>query len=345
MILMGKLQLKGPLDIGISGFDRSGTSTQINGIIDHLEKQYGLQVKDFRGSENAALFHADQFRDKIGNHISWKGFLLDNSIPSSVKMELSYEFAKLMEGVSTINGPDGEPVNKKAGADLKIGAFADDDEYFTRLSLENLDVAIFEEPAKRTSGVSCRKVEQKMSAFDRDLTPRETLLAHSIYRKDEFLRFRERLRMHNKIIVRSRTEESTMAYQFMDKNVLPKGTTLEEFMDAPGITEYALKYPPTHLFIVCGPEDMTKDDLKSIYNARNDGRVEDDFEKNLDYQLLVNNRYASGEVELLYEKLCPELGARKPEFIYLNLYDDIETMNSKITGELDRIIKEYRTAV
>ncbi|MGM5481737.1 MAG: hypothetical protein ACQESE_05005 [Nanobdellota archaeon] len=336
---MFKPELKKAIDIGVSGFDRSGTSTQINGIINHLETKYDLRVKDFRGSENAALFHADKFMHYINGHRSLKEFLLDNSVPVDHKQHLAFEFMKLLEGVYEDNGTY---VFRKADMDMKVAAINDDEKNYTKISPDFLDVGVFEEPSKRTAGVSSRKTELKMSAFDRLITPYENLIAHSVYRKDEFLRFREKLRQMNKIIVRSRTEESTIAYQFKDENVLSNGSTLEQFMSMPGITEYALKYPATHLFIVCGPENMTLDNLKEIYSSRDDGRIQDDHEKNLDYQLLVNNRYASGFVERMYEKLCPQVGSQKPEFIYLDLKDNIPTMNKKIASHLDRIIEENK---
>ncbi|MGM5480326.1 MAG: hypothetical protein ACQESC_02595 [Nanobdellota archaeon] len=335
------ITLQQPLDIVVSGFDRSGTSTQITGIINHFQEKYDANVKDFRGTENAVLFHTPHIQDIIKRHdlsqkhISWKTFLLDNNIPSTLKQEISFEYAKMMEGVESKDNS-----LKKANIDLKIGAIVDDNEYFTAIPLD-FDVGVFEEPSKRSAGVDSRKTEQKMSSFKRSGTPREALDAHSVYRKSEFLQFRKPLREANKIIVRSRSEESTLAYQFFDEKVLENGISEEEFLSKAGISKYALVNPPTHAFIVCGPEDMTKEDLKKLYASREDGRVADDYEKDLDYQLMVNKRYASGFVEKMYEKFSKQFNTKKPEFIYLSLYDNIETINKKIGDNIERMVKEY----
>ena len=63
------------------------------------------------------------------------------------------------------------------------------------------DVWIMEEPTKRGAGQVNRVIEQNRSAFNDELNPKAAAETHSVYRTDEFLRFRKPLRENNKIII------------------------------------------------------------------------------------------------------------------------------------------------
>ena len=68
--------MKRGIDLVISGCDFSGTSTQIAGIMDYLKSQ-GKVVRDLRGSETDAMFHAHSIMPYNKVHSSLNEFLND----------------------------------------------------------------------------------------------------------------------------------------------------------------------------------------------------------------------------------------------------------------------------
>lgn len=309
------------IDLVVAGPDFSGTTTQINDIMEYCINK-NLRVKDLRGTEIDALFHAEKFHDLNQGYISFLEFL-NNNQTSSGKDYLLNQIYYLLSGRN----------NK---SDLLVASMIKNDST-TYIDPESSDVWILEEPTRRGSGQVCRVIEQNASKFDSHLDGYSAALAHQSYRKDEFLRFRKPLRDASKIIVRSRSEESA-CYQIYDEKSLHSGIQLEDYLNLPG-HKIAFANPPTDIVVVCGPENWDKDEYLKLKSQRVGTRIQDDHEKNYSYQLLVNERYASTWLEELYYKGCKMYNSKEPTIHRIDIYKNKEQIKEEINKLLDTLLK------
>ena len=243
---------KGCIDLVVCGPDMSGTSTQIKDIAEHYQS-VGLKVRDMRGTEIDALFHSELFKNLNGDFAS-----LDEYFDSDKenKHHFSVPAMMLLKGLKVASMVRNE-----------ITAYVDP---------EVADVWVFEEPTKRSAGQVNRVIEQNRSAFGSEMDAHSAALTHQVYRIDEFLRFRKPLREQGKTIIRSRSEESA-CYQVYDPKILPNGLDGSTYIELPG-QDIALSNPPTHLFVVCAPENWTKKDYFALKEEGSMGRVLVDHE-------------------------------------------------------------------
>lgn len=193
-----------------------------------------------------------------------------------------------------------------------------------------------EEPTKRGAGQLNRTIEQNRSQFGDEMNSIAASLAHQAYRTDEFLRFRQVFREKNKIILRSRSEESA-CYQIFDSQFLKNGISMDDYLHLPG-HKIAFNHTPTNIFVVCGPESWTTQDYLQLKSERSNGRAIDDYENNPEYQVLVNKRYASGWIDELYKKGCAMHGGTTPEITRFNIYDSKEQIKEKMISKLETIL-------
>ncbi|MGV8086897.1 MAG: hypothetical protein ACP5N1_04660 [Candidatus Woesearchaeota archaeon] len=309
------------IDLVVAGPDFSGTTTQINDITEYFINN-NLRVKDLRGTEIDALFHAEKFLNLNTEYLSLQEFLNKNIIPDG-KNYLLNQIYDLLSGRN----------NK---SDLLVASMIKNDST-TYINPESSDVWVLEEPTRRGSGQVCRVIEQNASKFGSHLDGYSAALAHQSYRKDEFLRFRKPLRDANKIIVRSRSEESA-CYQVYDKKSLHSGIQLEDYLKLPG-HRIAFANPPTDIVVVCGPVNWDKDEYLKLKSQRVGTRIQDDHEKNYSYQLLVNKRYASTWLEELYSKGCKMYGSKEPLIHRIDIYKNKDEIKEEINKLLDTILK------
>ncbi len=302
----------------------SGTSTQITGIINYF-KSRGKVVRDARGTEMDLLFHAEVFKKYNKDFISLKEFLDSKKFTEKDKSKLIFEIYSLLSGYKKDRG-------------LMVGSFKKN-KVTTYINPDSADVWVLEEPTKRGAGQVNRVIEQNRSVYDFEETidGNSAALCHQAYRIDEFYRIRKILRESNKIIIRSRSEESA-CYQIYDKIENPKGINLRQYLSLPG-NRLAFKYPPTHLFVVCGPENWDKKEYQKFKASRAKGRVLDDYESDEGYQLFVNRRYASGWLEELYRNACKENNFGTPKIYRFDIYASKECIMLDMKNKLDKIIK------
>ncbi|MBT3297984.1 hypothetical protein HN385_03605 [archaeon] len=303
------------IDLVIGGPDMSGTSTQINDMVEYYEDR-GLKVRDLRGTELDALFHTERLNefnqeykslDEFLKRGSFDGFSLEQAIFKIYQLQQDLELA------SCVKNP--------------ITSYIDPD---------SADVWIMEEPTKRGAGQVNRVIEQNRSQFGSEMDPYSAALTHQVYRIDEFLRFRGPLREAGKIIIRSRSEESA-CYQILDVNKLEEGIKQKDYLNLPG-HKIAFSNPPTHLFIACASKDWTKKQYLELKEERSSGRILDDHELNVDYQLLVNRRYASAWLDILYDEGSHLYGSEVPDIHRFNLYSSKDEMKQAMGKVLDKIM-------
>lgn len=312
-------------DLVICGPDMSGTSTQINDFINYF-KEKGKIIRDIRGTEMDLLFHAEIFKEYNTDFMSLKDFLNSEKITTEEKNNLLLEIYSLLSGY-------------KNKTDLLVGSFKKN-KITTYIDPNSADVWIMEEPTKRGAGQVNRVIEQNRSSYDFEekIDGYSAALVHQAYRIDEFYRIRKILRDNNKIIIRSRSEESA-CYQVYDKENNTKGIKLKEYLSLPG-HKVAFGFPPTHIFVVCGPKSWKKEKYLELKNQRSEGRILDDHELNSDYQLMVNKRYASKWIDKLYTEGCKMQASKYlPEIYRFNIYDSKEKIKKKMSKILDEIIK------
>jgi len=303
------------LDLVIAGPDMSGTSTQIKDIINYFKKE-NLIVRDLRGTEIDALFHAEKF--KLLN----SRFSSISELPPHIKDYFLSTTYNMMSGGGT-------------NQDLQIASCVRNN-VTTFVDPNSADVWIMEEPTKRGAGQLNRTIEQNRSQFGDEMNPIAAALAHQAYRTDEFLRFRKAFRENNRIILRSRSEESA-CYQIFDSQFLRNGISIENYLNLPG-HKIAFKNSPTHIFVVCGPENWTTQDYLQLKSERSNGRAIDDYENNPEYQVLVNKRYASDWIDSLYEKGCAMHGGTVPEIIRFSIYDSKGQIKEKMISKLETLL-------
>jgi hypothetical protein len=320
------------LDLVIGGPDMSGTSTQIKDIINFFQNKEMI-VKDLRGTETAAIFHTEKFQNelkKMGRnkkYLNFEEFLSDSEKYRTAGVSLFGPNDFLLYAHKLLN--DGG-----TNQDLAVASMLKNN-ITSYINPNSADVWIMEEPTKRGAGQVNRVIEQNRSLFGDKLNPFAAALSHQSYRTDEAFRFRLPLRENNKIIVRSRSEESA-CYQIYDKKFLPKGIKIDDYLDLPG-HEIAFKNSPTNIFVVCGPENWTTKDYFELKKERSDGRNIDDHESNSDYQVMVNNRYATDWLERLYEKANKIYGGQIPEITRISIYDSKEEIKLKMKNKLESL--------
>jgi len=313
------------IDIVVCGPDMSGTSTQINDMIDYF-KQKSKKVRDLRGTEMDLLFHAEIFRKYNHNFISLKEFLDSNKFEKKEKNNLIFEIYSLLSGYKKEN-------------DLLVGSLKKN-KITSYINPNSADVWILEEPTKRGAGQVNRVIEQNRSSYDFEkpgIDAYSAALVHQAYRIDEFYRIRKILRDNNKIIIRSRSEESA-CYQVYDAKANSSGINIDDYLSLPG-HKVAFRYPPTHLFVVCGPEKWDKDSYSNLKAIRSNGRILDDHELNTSYQLLVNQRYASNWLDNLYKTGCNlNKSNYLPKIYRFSIFDSKEKIKEKMCNKLDKLI-------
>ncbi len=318
------------IDLVLGGPDLSGTTTQIEDIIAFFQEQ-GRKVRDIRGTEIDALFHAEKFigfNTGLGRYrqgiLSLKKFIADPTISDGEKREFVFLANQLLIGGGT-------------NEDLQVASMVRND-IITYIPPESAEVWIMEEPPKRGAGQTNRTFEQQRTKYGSQIHPVSAAHCHQTYRSDEFFRFRKILRETEKIIVRSRSEESA-CYQIYDPKHLSQGISREHYLRLPG-HQFAFGHPPTHLFIVCGPENWTEADYLELKKQRSAGRKLDDHELNPAYQVLVNHRYATNWLEQLYQEGCKLYRAEPPKIYRFSIYDSKEAIKAQMTARLREILKE-----
>lgn len=311
-------------DIVVCGPDMSGTSSQIQDLISFFREQ-GKHVRDIRGTEIDALYHAQCFASINKDHISLQHYLCDTTVPEEQKKEFLFESYKLLSGYQN-------------RSDLRIASMVENN-LTTYIDPDSADVWIMEEPARRGAGQVNRTLEQNRTAYEAVPDHTAASLAHQAYRADEFFRFRKPLRDAGKIIIRSRSEESA-CYQIYDPELLPDGINREDYITLPG-HKVAFSHPPTHLFIVCGPKDWTVDEYKRLKEERAGTRILDDYENNLEYQVMVNNRYAGEWIGDLYKEACGRYGSQVPEIVRFDIYKSKEEIKEELVDYIEYLRPKY----
>jgi len=308
---------RGFIDLVISGCDFSGTTTQLFGIADYLSSK-GYKIRDIRGSEREAMFHSEAMKEFNQNYVSFGEFLKDETISKERIRRAIEELDNLMRLT-----------------DFKISSMVHN-EISEYINPDSADVWIMEEPTRRSAGQTVRGFELYRSQFGSKMNPVAAALAHQSYRSEEFFRFRKILREEGKIIVRSRSEESA-CYQIHDKENLPEGISREQYLSLPG-HKIAFGNSPTHIFLVVGPADWKPIDYATLKGQRCGNRVLDDHEKNFEYQIMVNKRYATDWIENLYKEGCEMHEGKVPEITRFDIYDSKEQIINQMTSKLESII-------
>lgn len=323
------------IDLVVGGPDMSGTSTQITDIVNFF-KSLGKRIKDIRGTELEAIFHAEIFNEYNNGYVCLKDFLKDISVSEEKKKDFIYKANELLIG-------------SNSRQDLKIASMVKND-ITTYIDPDSADVWVMEEPVRRGSGQTVRTLENNRTQYGSETDQISASFSHQVYRVDEFYRFRKILRERDKIIIRSRSEESA-CYQIQDPKHLKFGISKAVYVRLPG-NKIAFSFPPTHIFIVCGPDSWTKDQYLLVSEneelvpqkyfdfrqKRGDGRLLDDFEKDVDYQLLVNKRYAGSWLDNLYKEACKKYNSKVPEIVRFKIYDKKEVIKQQMETKLKQIV-------
>ncbi|HYD03631.1 MAG TPA: hypothetical protein VEC16_05010 [Alphaproteobacteria bacterium] len=318
------------VDLVVSGPDFSGTSTQIDhDIIPYLKNDKNLVVRDIRGTEFDALFHAEKFKDWNKDFSSLEEFR--NKVHNSHYEKLAVEMTKMLAGIGYNKLHIGSMVDSKIDCDKETGKRIT--EY---IDPNSADAWIMEEPTYRGAGQVVRTIELYRTKFGSNANPYAAAMALQAIREDEFLRFRGPLRDAGKIIVRSRSEEAG-CYQIHDKDANPNGIKHADFYGFPG-NQKAFENPPTDLFIVCGPKGWDKDEYIKLKEARTGKRITDDFENNIPLQLLINERYAGNFIEDLYKWGCGANDSKPPKIYRFDIYKTKEVIRKKMQSRLEKIL-------
>jgi len=305
------------LDLVVSGCDFSGTSTQVGGIIDYL-KSSGKRVRDLRGTEEDAMFHAEIMNQYNHSHTSLDELMHDRNIHPMMLSNAINDAGRILR------------MNR-----LKVSSMVQNDitEY---IDPNSADVWIMEEPTNRGAGQTVRRFELYRSKFGDKINPISAALAHQAYRSEEFFRFRGPIRKAGRNVIRSRSEESA-CYQIRDEEHLPNGISREQYLSLPG-HQVAFANPPTNIFVVMGPTDWKITDYIHLRAQRTDGRILDDHEKAVGYQVMVNKRYATNWLEDLYEEGCKMHGGKVPQIKRFDIYDSKEETVRKMVSELKSLL-------
>lgn len=318
------------IDLVLGGPDMSGTSTQVKDLVDNLRDR-GMKIRDLRGNDNDTLFHAEVFSQYNEGYERRRDFLFDLDQHENA----TNTFRLILQ--------DCELTNKVASCVRN-----DLDEY---VNPNSADVWIMEEPPNRNGGQVCRVIEQRRSQYRPEgidyqgkkfsnlfkINPIAAALAHQSYRTGEFMQFRGPLRDASKIIIRSRSEESA-CYQVFDKDLLPDGIGIEDYLSLPG-HKVAFSKPPTDIFVACAHQGWTEKEYLELKRERSGDRTLDDHETNAAYQVMVNERYATDWIDNLYARGCEMYNSIPPEITRFNLYDSPKVIKEQMTAKLDEIMR------
>lgn len=305
------------LDIVIGGPDHSGTSTQIDDAI-KLFQSKGLVVKDLRGGEAEALFHAIHI-DSKEHYLNKETFHNANG-----------RFARYRKSIyDKIN----EKMNYKQFASMVQNNIS------TYIEPNSADVWVLEEPSNRKVGTAIRQNILYASKFGIEFNKMEEAQAYSLDRKIEYMLFRGPMREAGKIILRSRSEESA-AYQLYDAKFNKLGPKSGEFQELEG-NKNAFINGPTHIFTVSGDQYWTLEDSRKLQKTRGSHKNADDKELNIEYQYMVNRRYGTKWVENLYEIAKDKFGCKMPKFYWMNIIESKETIKKEFDKELSRIYENW----
>ena len=318
------------IDLVISGCDFSGTTTQLYGLADYLSSK-NYKIIDLRGTEIDALFHSEEFQEKISkswenDYINFKAFMNEVEKCNSTSTMSSRDFLQYANDLL---------IGKGYSKDLMITSMVKN-KISTYINPNSADVWIMEEPTRRGAGQTVRGFELYRSQFGSEMNPIAAALAHQSYRSEEFFRFRKILREEGKIIIRSRSEESA-CYQIQDENYLPDGISKEQYLCLPG-HQIAFGNSPTHIFLIVGPENWKPEEYSELKSQRSGGRILDDHEKNIAYQIMVNKRYATDWIENLYKEGCKMHNGKVPEITRFDIYNSKEQIIQEMISKLESII-------
>ena len=206
----------------------------------------------------------------------------------------------------------------------------------TFIDPDKADVWVMEEPPRRTSGQIVRTFELNRTKYNVEQDQICAAFSYQNYRFDEFFRFRKILREKNKIIIRSRSEESA-CYQVHDSKQIATGISKAVYIRLPG-NKIAFENPPTNIFIACSL-GMTREKYVEAKLKRGEGRVLDDFEENVDYQVLVNKRYSTDWLDNLYKEACEKYKSKPPQITRFNMFDSKETIKEQMTAKVKEILQ------
>lgn len=305
------------IDLVIAGMDLSGTSTQVKFLTKHLQNK-GLIVKDLKGTEHDALFHSNLFISHNMGYFSFTEFLKDSKGSPAAKLNVYEKMNYLM-------------------SKLQVASMVRTDKT-SYIDPNSADVWLLEEPTRRGAGQTVRTFELCRGDYSIPSNQNAAGLAHSAYRSPECYRFRKPLLDAGKSVIRSRSEESGV-YQIEDSKFLKQGVPFWDFIKFPG-NEVAFSNPPTYIFVVHGSADMTAEEYKKIQKERNQGKIMDDYEKDVSYQLMINRRYATDFLEKLYSNACALYGSKPPQIFRFPLETTIEEKEQMMTETLDKILAE-----
>ncbi len=335
--------MKHSIDFVIGGPDMSGTTSQIQDTIEYFQSRNKI-VKDMRGTEINALFHSEMFKNINQKYLNVyeflndiKGFLDSGNLSQLLEFNKS-NFSQLNAYFFFTKKILTELDGYKQDQDLRITSMIKNDAT-NYVNPDSADIWIFEEPTKRGAGQTCRIVENNRSKFNSETDHISVATSHQVYRIAEFLRFRKHLREAGKIIIRSRSEESC-CYQIFDEKLIKSGISESNYLNLPG-HKIAFANPPTHLFIVCGPETWTAKDYIKLKEERSQGRgMIDDLEKDAPYQVLVNKRYATNWVNDVYDRGCAMHGTDTPKIERFDIYDSKEKIRKQMGKKLTEILEK-----
>ena len=306
------------IDLVVSGCDFSGTTTQLGGMMDYLASE-GYKVRDLRGNEREAMFHCEEMSDFNRDYTSLGDFLQREPTPG-----LKEKAKEKLDSLARIT-------------DFRISSMVKNGitEY---IDPDSADVWVMEEPTRRGAGQTVRGFELYRSQFGSEMDSIAAALAHQAYRSEEFFRFRKILREQAKIILRSRSEESA-CYQIYNQENLPQGIERSRYLELPG-HKIAFANPPTHIFLAVGPADWTPEQYATLKGQRSGNRILDDNEKNIEYQVMVNKRYATEWIDNLYKEGCAESRAKTPEITRFDIYHSKEQIIQEMNEKLKEILSE-----
>ena len=332
------------LDLVIAGPDMSGTSTQIDDLINYFLSS-GQRVRDLRGSEMATLFHSMKFQEYSKDHISFgqrradpnnsgkdiMPFLLDEQVSKDVKYDFLWKAQTYVERCRFASMQQDFDKNPTYVATSDIFELRKNDR-FPYINPLSADVWVLEEPTFRGAGSENRFMEQNRSYFGLEIDPVAAAHDHQSYRISEFFRFRKHMREHGLIILRSRSEESG-CYQVYDPQYWTNGILTKDYLDLSG-HKIAFANPPTHIFVVCATPNWSVRDYLALKTERSGGRPLDDHEKNAQYQVMVNKRYATNWLEEFYDKGCSLHGGTPPQIFRFDIYDSKKDVREKMISTL-----------
>jgi hypothetical protein len=89
-----------------------------------------------------------------------------------------------------------------------------------------------------------------------------------------------------------------------------------------------------------GPDNWTVADMTAFAEKRMGGRLRDDYEKDADYQLLINKRYATDSLENLYRVGTKLHHGIMPTFIRFDMTKPKNLLQIEMTRALNKILND-----